>query len=52
MRVIQVRSIAEIAAPEWNALIGSEYPFIRHEFLAALEQSGSVSEQTGGLPAV
>ncbi|MDD1611718.1 MAG: GNAT family N-acetyltransferase [Methylococcaceae bacterium] len=50
MRVRQIRSITEIAAPEWNALIGSEYPFIRHEFLEALELSGSVSEQTGWMP--
>jgi len=50
MQVKQIASITDIAAAEWNALAGSGYPFIRHEFLAALEQSGSVSEQTGWSP--
>jgi len=50
MQVKQIHGITDIAAAEWNALAGSGYPFIRHEFLAALEQSGSVSEQTGWSP--
>jgi predicted N-acyltransferase len=50
MQVKQIESISDIAAAEWNALAGNDYPFIRHEFLAALEQSGSVSEITGWLP--
>jgi len=50
MQVKQIANIMGIAAAEWNALVGSDYPFIRHEFLAALEQSGSVSEQTGWSP--
>jgi predicted N-acyltransferase len=50
MQVKQIHSITEVAAADWNALAGSDYPFIRHEFLAALELSGSVSESTGWLP--
>jgi predicted N-acyltransferase len=50
MQVKQIESINDIAAADWNALAGCDYPFLRHEFLAALEQSGSVSENTGWLP--
>ena len=32
---------------EWNRLCGADYPFLRHEFLAALEDGGSVGEGTG-----
>jgi predicted N-acyltransferase len=38
--------ITEVAADQWNALAG-DYPFLRHEFLAALEDSGSASPGGG-----
>ena len=41
------RSLAEVAAAEWNALPGAEAPFLRHEFLFALESSGCATGQTG-----
>jgi predicted N-acyltransferase len=50
MQVKQIESIGDVADANWNALAGSDYPFIRHEFLAALEESGSVSESTGWVP--
>ena len=34
--------IRDIAAADWNALAGRDYPFLRHEFLCALEDSASV----------
>ncbi|MBT8442223.1 MAG: GNAT family N-acetyltransferase [Gammaproteobacteria bacterium] len=34
----------------WNALAGQESPFLRHEFLAALESSGCVGPDTGWNP--
>jgi uncharacterized protein len=44
-------SIADIQAAEWNALEGTEaQPFLRHEFLASLEESGCTRPQTGWLP--
>jgi len=43
-------SIDQISREEWNALCGSDYPFLRHEFLHALEQSGCVSAKTGWQP--
>jgi predicted N-acyltransferase len=42
--------ITEISSAHWNALMGIDYPFARHEFLAALEESGSVGPETGWLP--
>ncbi len=51
MEVKQIHSIAEVDGAVWNRLAGHVYPFLRHEFLLALEQSGSVCEQTGWMPA-
>lgn len=46
----EVSSIEAVSAAAWNALAGDDYPFIRHEFLHALEASGAVSPQTGWMP--
>lgn len=43
-------SITEIPAARWNALIGSDYPFLRHEFLALLESTGCTDRASGWLP--
>ncbi len=40
-------SVGEVAAPEWDALAGPVNPFMRHAFLTALEESGSVGPGTG-----
>ena len=42
-----IRSFAEVGAAEWNALPGAEAPFLRHEFLSALETSGCATAETG-----
>ena len=43
-----LRSIAEVEAAEWNALVGSSaQPFLRHEFLLSLEESGCTAPKTG-----
>lgn len=42
--------IADVDAAQWNALVGASYPFIRHEFLLALEQSGCVNARAGWQP--
>lgn len=42
--------IAEIPAADWNALVDCDQPFVRHEFLAALEQSGSIRAEYGWQP--
>jgi len=41
--------VSEIPAAEWNALAG-DYPFLRHEFLAAMEDSGCASRRSGWSP--
>jgi len=43
-------SINEVSSKQWNALIADHSPFTRHEFLAALETSGSVKAENGWLP--
>ena len=45
-----ISSINDVPAKDWNACAGNTNPFIRHEFLHALELSGSVSAKTGWLP--
>jgi predicted N-acyltransferase len=46
-----LRSIAEVEAAEWNALVGSSaQPFLRHEFLLSLEESGCTTPKTGWTP--
>jgi len=41
--------ISEIPAAQWNALAG-ENPFLRHEFLDALEQTGCAAAHSGWMP--
>lgn len=45
-----VDSITEIGKVDWNGISGTENPFIRYEFLHALEQAGCTSETTGWQP--
>ncbi|MEA3138768.1 MAG: uncharacterized protein QOK23_937 [Gammaproteobacteria bacterium] len=49
-RVRFLESIAQIDARDWNALAGASQPFLRHEFLTALEQSGCAAPRTGWTP--
>ena len=42
--------IREVAAADWNALARRDYPFLRHEFLCALEDSASVGGDSGWEP--
>ena len=43
-------SIHEITPEDWNACAGPDDPFVSHAFLAALEDSSSVSVKTGWTP--
>jgi uncharacterized protein len=47
----QHTSIDELAPQAWNALTGTDVPFLRHEFLAALEHTGCVGPASGWTPA-
>jgi predicted N-acyltransferase len=50
MQVSVNDAIRDVAATEWNALGDDDCPFLRHEFLAAAEESGSVSAASGWRP--
>jgi uncharacterized protein len=50
MEIKQITAINQVDSQAWNALVGDGYPFMRHEFLLALEESTCVSEQTGWHP--
>ena len=49
MTVTTHSSVDAIDQTQWNELAG-DYPFLRHEFLAALEHSGCVGADTAWQP--
>jgi len=50
MVIKQINSMTDVSATCWNKLVQDQDPFLRHEFLLALELSGSVSARTGWQP--
>ena len=42
-----VKSLADVGAAEWNQLTAGRDPFLRHEFLYALESTGCVGAHAG-----
>ncbi|APE30161.1 GNAT family N-acetyltransferase [Halomonas aestuarii] len=46
----EVSAIEAVPAAQWNALVDDDHPFLRHEFLHALEASGAASPATGWVP--
>ncbi|SEU30607.1 GNAT family N-acetyltransferase [Stigmatella erecta] len=51
IRVQVLDSITDVPAAQWDALAGADAPpFIRHAWLAAMEESGSAQEETGWAP--
>jgi hypothetical protein len=50
MNITIAGAIKEINAGEWNALAGLNYPFVRYEFLSALETHHCVGERYGWIP--
>ncbi|HEY8521190.1 MAG TPA: GNAT family N-acetyltransferase [Gammaproteobacteria bacterium] len=50
LRVERIESLRSVDAQQWNVLAGDS-PFLRHEFLAALERSGCVGGDTAWQPA-
>jgi len=49
MRVSRVSSLEQVPAASWNALARGE-PFLRHEFLLAMEHAGCVGAKTAWQP--
>lgn len=50
MIIKQISSMTEVDAVCWNNLVLNNDPFVRHEFLLAMEKSGSVCSKTGWQP--
>jgi predicted N-acyltransferase len=50
MRLRQHTSYTDILPADWNALTGTGNPTLRHEYLLALEASGSATAATGWQP--
>lgn len=45
-----VDSIEAVSAADWDAVLASDYPFLRHAFLSALESSGATTRDSGWQP--
>lgn len=45
-----VPGLENVKATDWNALSDGAYPFLRHEFLSALEACGCLSPDIGWVP--
>jgi len=50
MSLLHLASLADVDAAEWDALLPDDQPFLRHAFLLALEESGSVRAESGWQP--
>ena len=50
MHLSVTHDIETVSAQAWNRVAGTDNPFLRHEFLAALEVSGCVTESRGWRP--
>jgi hypothetical protein len=50
MQIKIIDQLDAIPAEQWNALVQDNNPFMRHEFLAALERHGCVGKEFGWLP--
>ncbi|SDH93872.1 GNAT family N-acetyltransferase [Pseudomonas panipatensis] len=51
MPIQTLSRLADLDARQWDALLPDAQPFLRHAFLASLEDSGSVAPQSGWQPA-
>lgn len=49
LRLAVATSLSQIDPSEWNALAGDQ-PFVRHEFLSTLHETGCASPDTGWTP--
>lgn len=45
-----IHRLDEIQPADWNALTQNEYPYLRHEFLSALENHDCLGHRVGWLP--
>jgi uncharacterized protein len=45
-----IDSLAAVSAAEWDAVAGSDYPFLRHAFLLGMEETACTTAATGWQP--
>jgi len=45
-----IEGVSQLPRDEWNALVGDESPFLEWDWLASLEDAGTVGVDTGWLP--
>ncbi len=50
LRVELMEGVAQLPRDEWNALVGDESPFLEWDWLASLEDAGTVGADTGWQP--
>lgn len=50
MQVTILTALSQVPRDDWNALVPDNHPFLKHEFLSALERHGCVGELYGWLP--
>ena len=50
MKLKILSSIDEVSSEQWAGIAGINEPFLRHEFLAALERNGCVGAENGWIP--
>ncbi|HYE36248.1 GNAT family N-acetyltransferase [Methylocaldum sp.] len=50
LRPLIIRHIGAVEPGAWNALTDGAYPFLRHEFLLALEENGCLGKHVGWIP--
>lgn len=48
--ITSLKSISDIEEATWDACLETDHPFVKHAFLKALEDSQSVSAETGWMP--
>lgn len=50
LEIRHISRIADVPRQAWNSMVDADNPFIRHEFLDALEQCGCVNRGSGWQP--
>lgn len=50
LNIEYIASISAVDSVQWNSVVNSDYPFVQHQFLLALEQSGAVCADKGWQP--
>jgi len=50
LRIEVAQKLADVPVADWNSLEGTGCPFLRHEFLLALEATGCVGGNSGWYP--